>query len=71
LFFIETIKEDNPNKPVNSGRSGSFIGRFNVIKPKNPDNIKMVSGMKNCFSLKMRYNDMKISKKGKAGRIVL
>ena len=71
MFFIETIKEERPNNPVSSGSKGSFIGKFNVKYPKNPESKKIVRGMKNCSSLKIRNKDMKINKKGRAGRIVL
>ena len=38
--FIEIIKEEAPNNPVNNGSRGSFNSMFKVINPKIPARTK-------------------------------
>jgi hypothetical protein len=43
FFDKEVNSEEIPNKPVKSGRRGSFSGRFNVANPKIPERAKIMT----------------------------
>lgn len=64
LFLIEMPNAESPKRPVSKGNSGSFTGRLKVRIPKNPDSEKTVKEIRNSSSLKIRKNEMNISKYG-------
>ena len=41
LDLIEWIIVEVPNNPVNSGRSGCLMSKFNVASPRKPANAKI------------------------------
>ena len=55
--FMVKIKEEEPNNPVNKGRRGSFIGKFNVARPKKPARRKIINAEILYFSLKINIVD--------------
>ena|SRR3989338_4373944 len=52
--FRETIRVEEPNKPVNRGRSGSLIGSWNVASPRKPARRKIIKEEMKLSSLKIR-----------------
>ena len=52
--FSETIRVEEPNRPVKSGRSGSLIGSWNVASPRKPARRKIIKEERKLSSLKMR-----------------
>ena len=70
LFFRETIKADEPNKPVRRGRRGSFIGRLRVTRPRKPARINIVIEEMKLSSLNIKNSEMKIRRKGIRGIII-
>lgn len=63
-LFRLMIKEEIPNNPERRGRRGSLIGRLKVAIPKNPAKRKIMRERRKLFSLKIRYMEMKIKRKG-------
>ena len=49
-----TIMAEEPNRPVNKGKSGCSIGRLSEINPKKPDRVKMTNARIMFSSLKIR-----------------
>ena len=49
-FFRETIKADEPKRPVKRGRRGSLIGRLKVRIPRKPARRKIVSERRKFLS---------------------
>ncbi len=48
------MRAEAPKRPVNKGRSGSFTGRLNVSRPRNPARRKTVRPVSRYCSRKMR-----------------
>jgi hypothetical protein len=55
---------ERPNRPESRGRSGSFIGRWNVRRPRQPAKAKIVNAKKGFSSLKIINKERKIRIKG-------
>ena len=70
LFFIEIIRAESPNSPVNKGSRGCFTGRLKVRIPKSPASVNTVKDIKNSSSLKIRKRDAKIKMYGMAGFVI-
>lgn len=58
------INADEPKSPVSKGKSGSLTGRLSVVYPKNPARMKIVNASQILFSLRIRNNEVNISRKG-------
>ena len=64
FVFRLIISPERPNIPERRGIKGCFTGRLKARKPKNPASVKTIRESVKFFSLKMRYNEMKMRTKG-------
>ena len=62
LFLIEIPSAESPKRPVSRGRRGSLTGRLKVKIPRKPESAKTVIEIKNSSSLKIRKNEINISR---------
>jgi len=66
LSFRLIINADVPNNPVRRGISGWFIGMFKEENPKKPERRKTIRLVRIYFSLRIKYDEINISKMGRA-----
>ena len=71
MSFKLTINAEEPKSPVSNGRSGSLTGRFRTANPRKPERMKIISAMSIFSSLSIKYNERKISRKGKISLVAL
>jgi len=61
FLIMLVIKLDPPNKPVNKGRSGWLIGRFEFAIPRKPAKVNIMKAVSlDVFSVKIRKMEVVI-----------
>ena len=58
------IKMLTPNKPESKGNRGWLMFMFRIVKPRLPDNKKMIKARSFCFSFRIKNIDAAIKMKG-------